>query len=347
MAIDPNPPYLRIATEEAWSPPRMMDMYRAGVRDGSITDPGFLSLWGHYLFSDAERAQQIRRRISDMDDVRLGDMDATGIHRQVVSLTAPGVQIFDADTAVAFAREANDELAECVARHPDRFIGLAAAAPQDPESAATEIERGINQLGFRGIIINSHTHGEYLDDRKFWPIFEAAEALDVPIYLHPNTPPAEMIQPFVERGLDGAIYGFAVETGMHLLAIIISGAFDRFPRLRIIVGHAGEALPFWLYRLEYMHAAMVKAGRYPTVKPLQRKIGDYLRENVWVTTSGMAWEPAIMFLHQIMGPDHLMYSMDYPYQFVAEEVATSDSLPLSAEDKKKFFQETAEAVFGL
>lgn len=347
MTIDPHPPYKRIATEEAWAPPRMMDMYRAGVKDGTITDPGFLSLWGHYLFSEAERPRQIRDRITDLGELRLADMAATGIDHQIVSLTSPGVQIFDTDTAVAFAREANDELAEGLARHPERFTGLAAAAPQNPEAAAREIERGVSRLGFRGIIINSHTHGQYLDDQRFWPIFEAAEALDAPIYLHPNTPPADMIEPFVARGLDGAIYGFAVETGMHLLAIIISGAFDRFPNLKILVGHAGEALPFWLYRLEYMHGNMVKAARYPTVKPLKKKIGDYLRENVWVTTSGMAWEPAIMFLHQIMGPDHLMYSMDYPYQFVADEVATSDALPMSAPDKKKFFQENAEAVFRL
>jgi 2,3-dihydroxybenzoate decarboxylase len=347
MNIDPDPPYRRIATEEAWSPPRMMDMYRAGVKDGAISDPGFLSLWGHYLFSDSERAELIRKRITDLDDVRLADMDAAGIHRQIVALTAPGVQIFDTDTAVAFAREANDELAERIARHPDRFAGLAAAAPQDPAAAAREIERAVKKLGFKGVIVNSHTHGEYLDDQRFWPIFEAAQALDAPVYLHPGTPPADMIKPFLERGLDGAIYGFAVETGMHLLAIIISGAFDRFPALKVLVGHAGEALPFWLYRLEFMHNAMVKAGRYPTVKPLKKRIGDYLRENVWVTTSGMAWEPAIMFLHQIMGADHLMYAMDYPYQYVPGEVAVSDALPMDVVDKKKFFQENAELVFKL
>jgi 5-carboxyvanillate decarboxylase len=150
------------------------------------------------------------------------------------------VQIFDADTAVALARSTNDQLSEAVKKHPDRFAGLAAIAPQNPAEAAKELERGVRTLGLKGAIVNSHTRGEYLDDPKYWAIFEAAESLNVPIYIHPGTPPPAMIGPFLERGLDGAIYGFAVETGLHLLRIIVSGALYRFPGLRLVAGHLGE-----------------------------------------------------------------------------------------------------------
>jgi 5-carboxyvanillate decarboxylase len=129
--------------------------------------------------------------------------------------------------------------------------------------------------------------------------------------LHPNTPPSNMMGPLLEAGLDGAIYGFAVETGMHLLRIIKPGVFDRFPRLRLVLGHLGEALPFWLYRLDYMHAATVKAGRYEPMKSIDRRPSDYLRSNVWITTSGVAWAPAILFCREVLGPDRVMCAMDY------------------------------------
>ena len=337
----------RIATEEAFAIREMFDCYREILDSRSVDDPGFYSLWGHYLLSDGARATSVRRKLLDLGDERLGDMDQTGIARQIVSLTAPGVQVLDKSTAVSIAALANDQLADAVARHPDRFTGLAAMAPQDPPAAAKEIERGINTLGFRGVILNSHTHGEYFDNPKFWEIFEAAEQLDVPIYLHPNTPSRDMIGPLLESGLDGAIYGFAVETGMHLLRIIISGAFDRFPKLRIVVGHLGEALPFWLFRLDFMHAAMVRAKRYPSVGKLEKRISDYMRENVWITTSGMAWEPAIMFVRSVIGADHVMYAMDYPYQFVPDEVRVTDDLPLNDAEMKAFYQSNAESVFSL
>jgi 2,3-dihydroxybenzoate decarboxylase len=337
----------RIATEEAFATAELFDCYRQIIAKKSVDDPGFYSLWGHYLHDSGDRASGVRRRLLDLGDERLGDMNDTGIARQIVSLTSPGVQILDRVTATSIAILANDQLAEATARHPDRFTGLAAMAPQDPAAAAKEIERAVGSLGFRGVILNSHTQGEYFDDQKFWEIFEVAEALDVPIYLHPNTPSRDMIGPLLEKGLDGAIYGFSVETGMHLLRIIVSGAFDRFPKLKIVVGHLGEALPFWLFRLDHMHRAMVLAKRYPGVGPLNKRVSDYLRENVWMTTSGMAWEPAIMFVRSVIGADRVMYAMDYPYQFVPEEVSVTDKLPVSDAEKKAFYQDNAEAVFGI
>ncbi len=339
--------YVRIATEEAFATAELFDCYRQIIDRQSVDDPGFYSLWGHYLLDTGERATEVRRKLLDLGDERLQDMDATGIARQIISLTAPGVQILDSATAVSIASLANDQLAEAVGRHPDRFTGLAAMAPQDPAAAAKEIERGVNTLGFHGVILNSHTQGEYFDNQKFWEIFEVAEQLDVPIYLHPNTPSRGMIGPLLESGLDGAIYGFAVETGMHLLRIIISGAFDRFPKLRIVVGHLGEALPFWLFRLDFMHGAMLRANRYANVTALKKRLSDYLRENVWITTSGMAWEPAIMFVRSVIGADHVMYAMDYPYQFVPDEVKVTDNLPIGKAEKKAFYQTNAETVFSL
>lgn len=339
--------YERIATEEAFATSDLFDCYRTIIESHSVDDPGFYSLWGHYLVDKSERPVTVRRKLLDLDDERIADMDATGIARQIISLTAPGVQVLDSATAVSIAAAANDELAEAIGRHPDRYAGLAAMAPQDPPAAAKEIERGVKELGMKGAILNSHTHGEYFDDRKFWEIFEAAESLDVPVYLHPTTPSKGMIGPLLQSGLDGAIYGFAVETGMHLLRIIMSGAFDRFPGLRIVVGHLGEALPFWLFRLDFMHAAMVRSNRYESVRAIRKKPSDYLRENVWITTSGMAWEPAIMFVRSVIGAEHVMYAMDYPYQFVPADVEVTDNLPIDDNEKRAFYQINAETVFSL
>jgi 5-carboxyvanillate decarboxylase len=339
--------YLRIATEEAFAPPELIAMWRDILDRGASDDPGFMSLVGFYTSARTQRSAFVFDRLQDLGEQRLADMDATGIDRQIISITAPGPQVLATADAVAIATLANDRLAEACRRHPDRFSGLTAVAPQDPEAAAKEIERGHRELGMKGVIVNSHTKGEYLDNPKFWPIFEAAEALGTPIYLHPTTPPKAMIGPLLEAGLDGAIYGFAVETGMHLLRIITAGVFDRFPRLKIVVGHLGEALPFWLYRLDYMHAATVRAQRYESMKPIKKRPSDYMRENVWVTTSGMPWEPAIMFCREVLGAERVLYAMDYPYEYVPEEVTAQDNLPLDSAALKAFFQTNAERLFGV
>jgi 5-carboxyvanillate decarboxylase len=337
---------VRIATEEAWAPAELLARYRKLIEEKPASwDPGFHSLWGFFL-GPTPRATQLAERIQDLGARRLADMDASGIAKQLVFLTAPGVQVFDAATAVSLSSELNDRLLEETRRHPQRYAALAAIAPQDPSKAVKELQRAI-PLGFKGAVINSHTQGEYLDQPKYWEIFEAAEALDVPLYLHPNTPPPAMIGPFLPRGLDGAIYGFAVETGLHLLRILVAGVFDRFPRLKIVVGHLGEGLPFWLFRLDFMHRSMVASKRYEGAKPLNHPLSHYLKSNVWVTTSGMQWAPAILFCQQVLGVDRVMYAMDYPYQFVPEEVKIIDELRISADDRRKLYQLNAERVFRL
>jgi 5-carboxyvanillate decarboxylase len=339
--------YLRIATEEAFAPPELISAWRGLLTDGSTDDPGFRSLVGYYTVGTSERGRLLAERLLDLGDLRLADMAAAGIDRQVLSLSAPGTQVLSPADGVAMAVLANDYLAEACRRYPDRFSGLTAIAPQDPAAAAQEIQRGHDQLGLKGVIINSHTGGEYLDDPRFWPIFEAAEALGTPIYLHPSFPPRSMIGPLLESGLDGPVYGFAVETGMHVLRIIFAGVFDQFPRLKLVVGHLGEALPFWLYRIDQMHGVAVRSGRYESLRPIGRKPSEYLRENVWVTTSGMPWGPAVMFCRQVLGADRVLYAMDYPYQNDPAEVVTYDELPISDGEKADLFQHNAERVFGL
>ena len=340
-------PYKRIATEEAFATPELLTLYRKLLASGTLDDPGFNSLWGFYLNSPSDRARAIIEKLQFLDQRRVQDMDATGIDMQVLSLTGPGVQIFDSPTAVAVARSSNDELAAAVAKHPTRFAGIAAIAPQNPQEAAKELERAVTKLGLKGAVINSHTHDEYLDDKKFWDIFAAAEALDVPIYLHPQGPSRGLIGPLLARGLDGAIFGFGVDTGMHMLAIITSGVFDRFPKLQVMIGHMGEALPFWMFRLDYMHRATVNSKRYPVLQPLKKKVSDYLKENVYVTNSGVAWAPAIQFSQQVLGVDRVLYAMDYPYQFVAEEVGALERENLAVEVLRKFYQTNAERAFKL
>ncbi|MDB5683236.1 MAG: amidohydrolase [Sphingomonas bacterium] len=338
--------YLRIATEEAFITQDVLNAYMRLVAEG-YDDPGFQSLWGFYSSSPSERGHKIRDGLLSLGEQRLSDMDRAGVDKAIIALTAPGTHVFKADEAKALTTDANDQLAAACRAHPDRFIGMTAIAPVDPVWSAREIERG-HKLGFKAVILNGHVEGEYTDDEKFWPIFEAAQALDTPIYLHPQGPSKGLIGPLLERGLDGAVFGFGVDTGLHLLRLIVMGVFDRFPNLKLIVGHGGEALPYWSYRIDYMHQAGVKSNRYEFLKPLELgKVSNYLKRNVYATFSGMAWEPAIQFSKTVLGSDRIMYAMDYPYQYEPEEVAAQDAMDMSLEDKRAFFQTNAERVFNL
>jgi len=330
-------PYKRIATEEAWGPPEMFAMYRKLLDENPYAHPGLATMWG-----DSGGGNPIVARLVDMGERRINDMDASGIDVALLLLTAPGVQVFDAPTGTSLASSTNDQLAEAIRKHPSRFAGLAAFAPQDPKAAAKEIERATKRLGLKGAVVNSHTEGEYLDDPKFWGIFEAAEALNVPIYIHPREPSPQMLQPFLQRGMERALYGFGVEVGLHTLALITSGVFDRFPNLKIVIGHAGEALPYLLYRIDYW-----QVHKKPFMPKLKMLPSEYMRRNIYLTTSGVPWAPAILLAQSVLGMDRVLYAMDYPYQFQIEEVTMTDNLPLSDADKKKLFQTNAESVFSL
>ena len=339
--------YLRIATEEAFATREQIDSYLRMVKDGTA-DKGLVSLWGFYARSPSERATQIIERLLDLGEQRIRHMDETGIDKAILALTSPGAQpLLDVAEARGLAQRANDYLAGHVASRKDRYVGMTTVAPQDPDWSAREIVRGARELDFKGVQINSHTQGQYLDHPKFDPIFRALADTGQPLYIHPATPPDSMIGPMLEAGLDGAIFGFGVETGLHLLRLITSGIFDRYPDLQIMVGHMGEALPFWVYRLDYMHQASVRSQRYPFMKPLRKTILEYLRSNVLITTSGMAWAPAIRFTQDVVGEDRVMYAMDYPYQFVADEVRTHDNLDIPLATRKKLMQSNAERWFRL
>jgi len=241
-----------IAAEEAFSIPEAYQALRGWAADADPAEPD-QDFWDFVFTQDTPGLRRVRRQLLDLDGERLDIMDDNGVDVHVLSLTAPGVQTFSPADGTALARLANDRLAEVIKRHPGRFAGLAAVAPQDPKAAADEISRAITELRLNGVIINSHTGSEYLDDEKFWPILEAAEALGAPIYIHPRSPAAQMAAAFKKYGLETGIWGFQAETGLHGLRLICGGVFDQFPRLKIVLGHLGEGLPYWLYRLDYMH----------------------------------------------------------------------------------------------
>ncbi len=342
--IDFSQKFKRIATEEAWAPADMLHRWRKLLDDKTFNDPGFIAMWGFFLTQNVGYTNGILDKLTDLGENRIADMDATGIDRQLLLITAPAVQACrDPAEALDVAISSNDEVAEACRKYPDRFSALAAVPPQDPAAAAKEMDRAMNRLGLNGVVINSHTHGEYLDDSKFWSIFEAAEALNAAIYIHPQSPPPNMVTEFAKRGLEGAVMGFQVDVAMHTVALILSGVFDRFPKLKLVIGHGGEGLPFWLFRLDYQQKVILENRGYK----LKHPISEYLKRNVFMTTSGMGWEPAILFCQQVMGVENILYAMDYPYEFNSEEVIATDNLPIPDADKLKLYQTNAERVFNL
>ncbi|HEY1721817.1 MAG TPA: amidohydrolase family protein [Magnetospirillaceae bacterium] len=332
----------RIAVEEAFVTQEIADEW-AKVLASRYVEPGF-RMMGQTILGDSPGTKMVHARLLDIGAGRIAHMDQTSIDVQVLSLTAPGVQVFDAVTATALAAQSNDRLSEAVRANPKRLAGLAAVAPNYPKGAAQEIERGVNALGLKGVIINSHTMGEYLDDQKYWPIFEAAESLDAPIYLHPREPAPSMVGPYLDYGLYFAGWGFAAETGLHVMRLIMSGVFDRFPKLMIVLGHMGEGLPFWLQRLDNRYLLQVKIGAVPKMRLLP---SEYFLTNFVISTSGVMSMPALRLSLDVLGVDRIMFAADHPYESVEEGVAFLDGAAITEDERAKIYWRNAERVFKL
>ena len=335
-------PVRRIATEEHFLTRDYMDAVGRYMKVHADAEPGL-----SWLRNGFPPLEQFRpgERLLDFD-LRLEEMDRDGIDRQVLSLMQPGVQVFAPAEGVAVSRDVNDQVADTVRKHPDRFAALATAPPQAPHAAARELERAVTKLGMRGAVINSHTKGEYLDDEKFWPLLEAAEALDVPIYLHPREPSAGIHAACDYGGLH-MIWGFAAETSLHALRLILSGAFDVFPKLRFVLGHLGEGVPYYLDRIDNRFQYMPAKYKETLPRQLKRKPMEYFRENFHVTSSGQNWAPAVRFCQDVLGVDRVMFGADYPFEDQTETVKQADSIPMSEAEQAQFFSGNAERLFRL
>lgn len=288
----------------------------------------------------------LRAKLLDLGTGRIAAMDEAGVDMQVLSLTTIGIESLEAAYATTLIHDVNDELAAAVAANPDRLAGFANLALQDPHDAAQELERCVTTLGFHGALVNGLSGGAFLDDPSFTPLFEAAQALDVPIYLHP-APPPEPVEEAYFSGLPGvtgemlsiAGWGWHVETGLHALRLIVSGLFDHFPRLQIIIGHMGENLPYSLAR-----SAAILA---PVCGHLQRPLTEYFHENFHVTTSGYSSHPPFLCALQVVGVDRMLYSVDYPFCEMTTGQAFLNGLSLAPADWEKLTHKNAEALLRL
>ncbi len=279
------------------------------------------------------------RRLRDFEEFRLPLMDESGITMQVLALSSPGIQgLTDASKAIDMARRTNDFQAEIIRRRPNRFAGFAALPTQDPKAAADELERTIKQLGFKGAMIQGHTNWEYLDANKYWVIWERAEALGVPIYLHVSEPSRDSMKMYNGYPeLTGPTWGWGVETATHALRIIVSGVFDAFPKAMLILGHLGESLPYLLGRLDegYGYAAFGP-------KKLKRLLSEYIKENVLITTSGLYHPEALVCAISAMGAERVLFAVDYPFVDPKVSVGLFERTPMNASDKEKIYHLNAE-----
>jgi 5-carboxyvanillate decarboxylase len=307
---------------------------------------------------DALELQQMRspygaspwmaQHLSDIA-TRLAVMDASGTDLALLSLNPPGVQAYEPiRAATALVESANDEIAQVVRDHPARFAGLGAVAPQDPQHAATEIERIMGPLGLAGLMICSHTRGQYLDEPVFEPLLAAAEAHGATIYLHPRMPTPQMIGPYQSYGMTAAVWGYQADAGTHAVRLMLSGTLDRHPNLRLVLGHLGEGLPFWMRRIDnrysFAHRAAAQALGMET---LELTPSEYLQRNFAITTSGMDDEAALRFCLERLGEDNILFAIDYPYEdsAAATQFLRSAAIPESA--RVKIAHANAERWFSL
>lgn len=334
----------RIATEEAFTIPEIAtELGRVVERGGDSTDLLLVKSIYDPRTTDSQRGGLLPKLL-DLDEGRIAEMDANGVAVALMMLTAPGVQMFSPDTAVSLARLANDQLDSACQRNPGRYAPMAVVAPQDPARTVDEMSRAIHSLGFHGFVINSHTNNEYLDQERYFPILEAAESLGRPIYIHPRSPSDPMSGPMREFGMDGATWGYGIEVGTHLVRLMVSGVLDRFPDLKIVVGHMGEAIHFWLWRIDYMNSLAQRAGRAPKT---ELKPSEYFQRNIAITTSGVEDPLALDFSIKKIGIDNIMWAIDYPYQPSTPAVQFMDVAQLSDSEREAIYYRNAERIFHI
>lgn len=327
-----------VALEEAFVHPRVWDLY-----------PELLQ----------QKFKVVKARLDDVGAERIRLMDAAGIDVQVLSHVQPGIQILgdaDAELAVAITREVNDWLAEVIAAHPARLAGFAMLPTQSPPGAADELERTVRDLGFKGALINGHTNGRYLDDPSFEVLLGRAESLGVPIYVHPTDPPQAVSDVYYAPFSSALVptWGWPVETGTHLLRLICAGVFDRHPDLKVIVGHMGELLPYCYTRLNvgmtmagWLLAAQSKDDQDVPHTGMRNSVGSYLKNNVFITSSGVFDQPVFDCARAMLGLDNLMFSVDYPFQDNFAAMEFLERCNLSPADKERFAHGTAETLLKL
>jgi 2,3-dihydroxybenzoate decarboxylase len=300
---------------------------------------------------DAHLWPELRYRLLDFQEQRLRLMDQSGVEIMIVSLNAPAIQaIPDVERAAQTARRANDVLAEEVAKRPDRFVGVAALAMQDPEVAALELTRCIEDLGFKGALVNGYSQtGEpgvvlHYDLPQYRPFWRLVESLDVPFYLHPR-PPLPGISPLYDGHpwLLGPTWSFAAETSLHALRLIGSGLFDELPRLQIILGHLGEGLPFYLWRIDHRNNWMKSPHKYAA----RKWVAEYFRANFHLTTAGHFSTPALIDAMAEIGADRIMYSVDYPFEDFSDAADWFDHAEISEADRRKIGRANAMKLFKL
>jgi uncharacterized protein len=319
--------------------------YRSPLIDAAI--PPELDFFHQMNSAGGQMAGRVAK-LKSLGEERIADMDGAGIDLQVLSHTVPSPEILDAARAIPLAKRINDEMAQAVRKHPTRFAAFATLPVADPTAAAQELERTVKDLDFKGAMINGVTQGRFLDDPFFTPIFERAEALDVPLYLHPAPPPQAIqdayfsgMNPQLGRMLSIAGWGWHAEQGLHTLRLIVSGVFDRFPKLQIIIGHMGEMIPYFLARIDTVLNPVARhAG-------LQGSVADYFHENVHITTSGIFTAPPFNLALEVVGADRILFSVDYPYSSNRQGREFLDKLSLSPADFDKITHGNAERLLRL
>ena len=276
-------------------------------------------------------------QIIDLGEKRLQGLDEAGIDMQVLSLNTPSLERVPPADALPLARAINDELADAIRQHPTRLAGFAALPTLDPLAAAAELERAVTQLGLKGAMLHGQPEDGFLDDTSFWEIFARAEALDVPIYLHPAAPTPGTVKLYEgSPELLGPLWSFTVDTATEALRLIVSGVFDQFPKLTIILGHLGETLPYLLSRLDS------RWQFYPGDHRAREKPSYYIRNNMLVTTSGIFYNPALLCACSALSVDRVLFAVDFPYEENKTGAAFIEAAPISEEDKQKICYLNAE-----
>jgi 2,3-dihydroxybenzoate decarboxylase len=287
-----------------------------------------------------EKDTPVQRKLDDLGALRIREMDDAGIDLQVISENNPATQNLDAESAVTLARASNDVLHEAVRAHPDRFAGFATLPTPDPKAAADELERCVSRLGFKGAMIMGLTHGRFMDDKSFRPIFERAAALDVPVYIHPTPPLAAVREAYFKDYPELAVapLGFTLETLTHTVRLVVSGLFDEFPALKIVVGHLGETMPYLMWRTSYLIGERMN---------LPKAFADYYRECFWLTTSGAFSDAALACAIAEMGVARILFSVDWPFMPNTLGRNWLDAAPVNDADRTLIFGENARKLLKL